>query len=135
VAARLASVTPGAYTRLGAAIRHATTIVDERAGTPRRLLVVISDGLAYDHGYEDTYAEADTRRAITETRRRGVGCVCVSVGTDADPAALRRVFGAGAHAVVPHADQLASLAGPLFRSALEGRTDVSSGPAVLRARR
>ena len=80
VARRLGGLVPGAYTRLGAAIRHGTAILEERGGTPRRLLVVLSDGFAYDHGYEGRYGEADARRALVEARRRGVGCLCLSVG-------------------------------------------------------
>ncbi|MET0903449.1 MAG: VWA domain-containing protein [Acidimicrobiales bacterium] len=118
VARRLSGLAPGAYTRLGAAIRHGTSILEERGGTPRRLLVVLSDGLAYDHGYEGPYGEADAHRALVEARRRGVGCLCLSVGTDAEPAALRRVFGAAAHATVPRAEELPGLIGPLFRAAL-----------------
>jgi hypothetical protein len=117
-ARRLAALAPGAYTRLGAAIRHGTSILEDRAGTPRRLLVVLSDGFAYDHGYEGHYGEADGRRALVEARRRGVGCVCLSVGADVDPAALQRVFGAAAHATVPRAEQLPSLIAPLFRAAM-----------------
>lgn len=49
---RLNSLEPGAYSRLGAAIRHGSTVLEARGGTARRLLVVLSDGLAYDHGYE-----------------------------------------------------------------------------------
>ena len=118
VARRVHTLRPGAFTRLGAAIRHGTHIVDERSGTPRRLLVVVSDGFAYDHGYEGRYGEADARRALLEARRRGVGCLCISVGTDGDPAALRRVFGASAHATLPTTKALPRVAGPLFRSAL-----------------
>jgi hypothetical protein len=118
VTTRLAQLTPGAYTRVGAAIRHGTTILEMRAGTPRRLLVVLSDGFAYDHGYEGRYGEADARRALVEARRRGVGCLCLSVGADRDPEALRRVFGAAALAAVSRTEQLAPLVGPLFRSAL-----------------
>src|SRR4029079_12807794 len=115
---RLTRLTPGAYTRLGAAIRHATTVVEERAGTPRRLLVVLSDGFAYDHGYEGRYGEADARRALVEARRRGVGCLCLSVGAGTDAAALQRVFGAAAHASVARPEQLRGVIGPLFRSAV-----------------
>ena len=109
---------PAAYTRLGAAIRHGSAILDERGGTSRRLLVVVSDGFAYDHGYEGHYGEADARRSLVEARRRGVGCLCVSVGTDVDPVALRRVFGTASHATVPMPEQLPSVVGPLFRAAL-----------------
>jgi hypothetical protein len=115
---RLGGLTPGAYTRLGAAIRHGTAVLEARAGTPRRLLVVLSDGFAYDHGYEGRYGEADARRALVEARQRGVGCLCLSVGADADPVALRRVFGPAAHATVPQPEELPGLIGPLFRAAL-----------------
>jgi hypothetical protein len=118
MAARLGGLSPAAYTRLGAAIRHGASILEERSGTPRRLLVVLSDGFAYDHGYEGRYGEADARRALLEARRRGMGCLCLSVGAEADPAALRRVFGAAAHATVPREEQLPEMIGPLFRSAL-----------------
>ena len=89
-----------------------------RGGTSRRLLVVLSDGLAYDHGYERDYGAADARRALTEARRRGTGCVCLTVGASTDVAALRRVFGSAAHAIVGRPDQLVGVIGPLFRSAL-----------------
>ena len=60
---RLNSLEPGAYSRLGAAIRHGSAVLEAQGGTSRRLLVVLSDGLAYDHGYERAYGAADARRA------------------------------------------------------------------------
>ena len=81
---RLNSLEPGAYSRLGAAIRHGSAVLEARGGTSRRLLVVVSDGLAYDHGYERAYGAADARRALTEARRRGTGCVCLTVGAGTD---------------------------------------------------
>ena len=42
---RLNSLEPGAYSRLGAAIRHGSAVLEARGGTSRRLLVVLSDGL------------------------------------------------------------------------------------------
>jgi nitric oxide reductase NorD protein len=117
-ARRLHSLEPGAYTRLGAAIRHGTSILEERGGTPRQLLVVLSDGLAYDHGYVGRYGVADARRALVEARRRGVGCLCLSIGSTTEPSVLGRVFGTSAHAAVTRADELPALIGPLFRAAL-----------------
>jgi hypothetical protein len=115
---RLAALQPGAYTRLGAAIRHGTMVVDTEGGTARRMLVVVSDGFAYDHGYEGEYGEADARRALAEARRRGVACLCLSIAADTDAPSLRRVFGTAAHAIVPRVDQLPAMVGPLFRSSL-----------------
>jgi Mg-chelatase subunit ChlD len=118
VMSRLGALVPATYTRLGAAIRHGGFVLDRDGGTSRRLLVVLSDGFAYDHGYEGPYAEADARRALAETRRRGTGCLCLSIGADTDVHTLRRVFGTAAHAAIPGAEQLAGVVGPLFRSAL-----------------
>jgi nitric oxide reductase NorD protein len=109
---------PGAYTRLGAAIRHGGSVLEEQGGTSRRLLLVLSDGFAYDHGYEHPYGEADARRALAEVRCGGTGCLCLSVGAGTGLVALRRVFGTAAHATVPTPDQLPGLIGPLFRTAL-----------------
>jgi nitric oxide reductase activation protein len=115
---RLNSLEPGAYSRLGAAIRHGSAVLAARGGTSRRLLVVLSDGLAFDHGYERAYGAADARRALTEARRRGIGCVCLTIGAGTDVQSLRRVFGSTAHATIARPDQLGGLIGPLFRSAL-----------------
>ena len=115
---RLSGLEPGGYTRLGAAIRHGAATLEHSGGTARRLLVVVSDGFAYDHGYQGAYGEADARRALGEARRRGVGCLCLSIGADIDAAALRRVFGTAAHASIPRAEMLAGVVGPLFRTAL-----------------
>ncbi len=115
---RLNSLEPGAYSRLGAAIRHGSAVLEARGGTSRRLLVVLSDGLAYDHGYERAYGAADARRALTEARRRGTGCVCLTVGAGTDVESLRRVFGSTAHSSIARPDELTSVVGPLFRSAI-----------------
>ncbi len=115
---RINSLEPCAYSRLGAAIRHGSAVLEARGGTSRRLLVVLSDGLAYDHGYERAYGAADARRALTEARRRGTGCVCLTIGAGTDVRSLRRVFGSAAHATIARPDQLAGVIGPLFRSAL-----------------
>jgi Mg-chelatase subunit ChlD len=115
---RLNGLVPGGYTRLGAGIRHGSAVLEADGGTVRRLLVVLSDGFAYDHGYEGDYGEADARRALAEARRRGTGCLCLSIGAGLDADSLRRVFGTAAHASFPRVGQLTTTAGPLFRSAL-----------------
>jgi hypothetical protein len=115
---RLYSLTPCAYSRLGAAIRHGTAVLEEQGGTSRRLLVVLSDGLAYDDGYEPAYGAADVKRALAESRLKGIGCLCLSIGAQTDNEVLRRVFGSAAHATIPEPQQLRQVLAPLFRSAL-----------------
>jgi hypothetical protein len=115
---RLASLSPGAYSRLGAAIRHGSAVLSEKAGTSRRLLVVVSDGLAYDHGYERAYGAADARRALGEARRGGIGCLCLTIGAATDTGELAKVFGSAAYASIPKPERLADVVGPLFRAGL-----------------
>jgi nitric oxide reductase NorD protein len=115
---RLSGLEPGAYSRLGAAIRHGAAVLERCGGTSQRLLVVLSDGLAYDHGYERVYGAADARRALAEARRRGTGCLCLTIGAATDANELQRVFGSAAHATIPRLEQLVQVIGPSFRSAL-----------------
>jgi nitric oxide reductase NorD protein len=115
---RLGELRPAGFTRLGAAIRHGSSTLELHGGTGRRLLVVLSDGFAYDHGYEGSYGEADARRALSEARRRGIACLCLSIAAATDAGALRRVFGAAAHSALGTADDMAEVIAPLFRSAL-----------------
>jgi nitric oxide reductase NorD protein len=115
---RLHSLTPGAYSRLGAAIRHGAAVLESHGGTSRRLLIVLSDGLAYDHGYDKHYGAADARRALTEARNRGTGGLCLAFGANADEDSLERVFGTAAHATVFNHAQLTHAVSALVHSAL-----------------
>jgi len=115
---RLEDLEPSSFTRLGAGIRHACHLLQTQAGTPRRLLVVLSDGFAYDHGYEGTYGEADARQALLEARQDGIGCLCLSVGVGADPEALRSVFGTAAYTSADQIEDLRDSIGLLLRRAL-----------------
>lgn len=116
--ARLNQLQPSNYTRLGAAIRGAGEILKTQAGTPNRLLLVLSDGHPYDHGYEGRYAEADSRRALDELRRDGVACLCLSVGADTDGDALERVFGSASHAGAATLAELSPRMDELFLTSL-----------------
>ncbi|MGE2715360.1 nitric oxide reductase activation protein NorD [Mycolicibacterium litorale] len=116
---RLAQLRPSGYTRLGAAIRGAGEILKSGAGTPNRLLVVLSDGFPYDDGYEGRYAEADTNRALDELRADGVACLCLSIGAEPTTDTLERVFGAAGHARAATLAELSPRMDELFLSALQ----------------
>lgn len=87
--ARIGAVKPGGYTRLGAMIRHSTTMLKREGCAERHLLVILSDGFPYDDGYESRYAMHDTQRAINEALLSGIGCLCLSYSND-PPAAFER---------------------------------------------
>jgi Mg-chelatase subunit ChlD len=133
----LSHLEPSGYTRMGAAIRHAGEILKREAGTPSRLLVVLSDGFPYDDDYEGRYAEGDSHKALAELREDGVACVCLSIGTSTSIEALDRVFGSASHAGAPLLSQLSGRMDALFLSSLkelsrprppsEGRTARAGG--------
>ena len=116
--ARLNQLQPSGYTRLGAGIRHAGEILKTEAGTPNRLLVVLSDGFPYDEGYEGRYAEADTFKALEELRADGVACLCLSIGASTTDDALERVFGSARHASAATLADLSPQMDELFLSSL-----------------
>jgi len=116
--ARLAQLEPSGYTRLGAAIRGAGDILKNEAGTPNRLLLVLSDGHPYDDGYEGRYAEADARRALEELRGDGIACLCLTLGAAITGDALERVFGSACNATGTELADLSPRMDELFVAAL-----------------
>lgn len=117
--ARLNQLEPSGYTRLGAGIRGAGEILKNDAGTPNRLLLVLSDGFPYDDGYEHRYAEADAHKALEELRADGVACLCLSVGAATSSDALHRVFGSASHASAASLAELSPRMDELFLAALK----------------
>jgi len=102
---RLAALKPGFYTRMGAAIRHATAILSTRR-TARRLLLILTDGKPNDlDKYEGRYGIEDTRMAIIEARRLGLTPFCVTIDETAGDY-LPHLFGAAGFVVVHDAAML-----------------------------
>jgi len=96
---RIAALKPGYYTRMGAAIRHATTILAEQQAQ-QRLMLILTDGKPNDlDHYEGRHGIEDTRHAILEARERGLQPFCVTVdekGSDY----LSHLFGLGRYVVI-----------------------------------
>lgn len=79
VRGRIAAIRPGYYTRMGAAIRHATTLLG-REPAARRLLILLTDGKPNDlDRYEGRWGIEDTRAAIREAREAGLQALCVTI--------------------------------------------------------
>ncbi len=116
--ARLNQLEPASYTRLGAGIRGAGEVLKTEAGTPNRLLLVLSDGFPYDDGYEGRYAESDASKALEELRADGVACLCLSIGASTGTDVLERVFGSASFASAPTLADLSPQMDELFMSAL-----------------
>lgn len=105
VEARIGSLTPGFYTRLGAAIRHASAELTQQARR-RRLLLIITDGKPNDlDHYEGRHGIEDSRMAVREARRAGHAVFGVTVDRNGK-AWFPRIFGRGGFALVPEPDKL-----------------------------
>ena len=80
---RIDKISPLHATRMGPAIRHATTKLS-RQDTKTKILFLISDGRPQDRGYsregvEKEYAVHDTHMALIEARRLGIIPFCLTV--------------------------------------------------------
>lgn len=107
---RIASLKPGHYTRMGAAIRHTAAELAKRPNR-HRLLLVLSDGKPNDSDYyEGRYAVEDTRRAILDARQQELKVFGVTIDRDAQHY-IAHLFGRGGYAMVQKPEHL-SLALP-----------------------
>ena len=116
---RIAALEPDGFTRVGAAIRHATALLSrERAA--QRLLLLLSDGRPNDIDiYEGRYGLEDTRQAFTEARLQGIHPFCLTVDREA-PRYASRVFGYGAYAMLRHPERLPEVLVSVLRQLVRG---------------
>ena len=86
-------------TRLGAAIRHATTrLAQQDART--KLMIVLSDGRPYDHDYGDSrYAREDTRMALRQARVEGITPFCITIDRESEDQ-LRDMYGEVGYTII-----------------------------------
>lgn len=104
--ARIAAIKPGYYTRMGAAIRHATERLAARPER-QRLLLLLTDGKPNDLDiYEGRYGLEDTRHAVQQARARGLTPFAVTID-DAAHDYLPYLFGQQGYALVHRPRDLA----------------------------
>lgn len=79
-------------TRMGAALRHATTLLQQEPHSQRHILLV-TDGAPSDIDvHEPHYLTEDARAAVIEARNAGVQTHCIAVDAG-DDSYVRRIFG------------------------------------------
>ncbi len=114
VKARIGALRPGHYTRLGAALRHATVGLAARPNR-RRLLIVLTDGKPNDlDHYEGRFGIEDSRKAVDEARAQGVSVFGITVDKEAR-AYVPRLFGANGFAVIGRPSKLVEALPVLYR--------------------
>ena len=112
---RIAALEADGYTRVGAAVRHASALLGgERAR--HRLLLLLSDGKPNDiDEYAGRYGIEDTRQAVAEARLQGLLPFCLTVDREA-PAYLPAIFGPRGFAVLPRPELLPTVLVEVLRS-------------------
>ena len=96
---RVGAIKPGYYTRMGAALRHATRRLALRPER-QRLLLILTDGKPNDLDvYEGRWGLEDTCHAVHEAREAGLLPFCLSIDEEAHEY-LPHLFGRGGWAQV-----------------------------------
>lgn len=102
---RVGAIKPGYYTRMGAAIRHATARLAERPER-QRLLLLLTDGKPNDLDvYEGRYGLEDTRHAVQAARTAGLLPFCITIDETAHDY-LPALFGDQGYALVRRPQEL-----------------------------
>ncbi|MFL5252908.1 MAG: nitric oxide reductase activation protein NorD [Rhodopila sp.] len=119
VTSRIGALSPGHYTRMGTAIRHATAQLADRPHR-HRLLIVLTDGKPNDADhYEGRYGAEDTRRAVQEARRVGTSVFGVTIDSKAQ-AYFPMLFGRGGFEIVSNPNRLPAVLPALYRQLAAG---------------
>jgi nitric oxide reductase NorD protein len=99
------AIRPGYYTRMGAAIRHASQLLSEE-GTSQKLLLILTDGKPNDlDKYEGRYGIEDTRMAVLEAEKLGLRPFCVTIDEQAEDY-LPYLFGSRSYMLIRNAEEL-----------------------------
>jgi uncharacterized protein YegL len=111
--ARLAGLSPGLSTRLGAALRHAGVEIGTQRSV-RRLILVLTDGEPSDIDAPDPRdLVEDSRRAVLGLRARGIDVFAVVLGADGAETA-GRIFGRTGHVVMRRIEDLPARLSDLY---------------------
>jgi len=99
------AIRPGYYTRMGAAIRYASQLLEQEV-TSQKLLLILTDGKPNDlDKYEGRYGIEDTRQAILEAEKKGLQPFCITIDEKAEDY-LPYLFGKNAYILVKNAQEL-----------------------------
>jgi Mg-chelatase subunit ChlD len=111
---RIGALRPEKNTRMGPAVRHATT---KLAAYPAKvkLMVILSDGLPNDQDYSQEYAIEDCRAAIRESRSKFVHVHAITVNA-ANSSNLDRLYGDVHHSVIADVKDLPDKLPRIYRA-------------------
>jgi nitric oxide reductase NorD protein len=114
VKGRINGLAPGAYTRMGPAIRHAVHNLSMQSARVK-ILMLLSDGRPNDFdGYGGRYGIEDTRKALIEARQTGVSTFALTIDAEARDY-MPYMFGLGHYLVIEDTPALATKLSDVYR--------------------
>ncbi len=114
VRARISGIQPRDYTRMGAAIRHLSGILNKEEARSR-ILITLSDGKPDDYdNYRGQYGIEDTRRALLEARHHGIYPYCITIDREAK-GYLPRLYGPASYTLVREVRELPYKISEIYR--------------------
>jgi hypothetical protein len=103
--ARLAGMTGQLSTRMGTALRHAGSFLQDRRAH-KKLILLVTDGEPSDIDVHDAkYLLFDAKKAVEENNRHGIFTYCMSLDAKADRY-VSRIFGVRNYMVLDHIRRL-----------------------------
>lgn len=112
---RIASLRPGHYTRMGAAIRHVAMRLSKQASA-QKLLLILTDGKPNDlDHYEGKHGIEDSRMAVREARRQGLVVHGVIIDEDGQDW-FARIFERSGFTLLPRPERLTVALPEIYRS-------------------
>ncbi|MFA5243346.1 MAG: nitric oxide reductase activation protein [Sulfuricella sp.] len=115
VRARISGIRPQEYTRMGFAIRHLTSVLNE-VEARTKLLITLSDGKPDDYhdNYRTQYGIEDTRKALQEAQRSGIHPFCITLDEKARDY-LPHLYGAVNYTVIDEVNKLPFKVADIYR--------------------
>ncbi|GIX41277.1 MAG: hypothetical protein KatS3mg129_1010 [Leptospiraceae bacterium] len=102
---KIGSIQPEGYTRIGAAIRHANTLINQFSYT-KKWVILLSDGKPNDYDkYEGKYGIYDIKQAIREGRKNNIQYFGIALEKEAK-FYLPLMFGTNHYKILNHPQQL-----------------------------
>lgn len=115
ITANIGALSPGHYTRLGAAIRHVSAQLADQPSA-RRLLIVLTDGKPNDlDHYEGQHGIEDSHMAVREARNAGQSLHGIIIDEDGQDW-FARIFGRGGFTLLPDPERLARALPDIYRT-------------------
>jgi len=115
VKSRLAGMTGGLSTRMGAAMRHAGQYLLKQPER-RKLLLIVTDGEPADIDERDPqHLRHDTKKAVEELYTNGILSYCLTLDANAD-SYVKRIFGDNHYTIIDNVQRLPEKLPQLFAS-------------------